>query len=179
MSRLYRKWLDPRTQNALGGFFIGLTMFVLIAWFLQQIGFLYVHTQSSGFQQLKIVNDSMVEVRPTVRKAISQLRVAEAELLEALSAGNAPWRAQATKRYVNIREAFPDLFDRIASEMPRNSAILFRLSPDQRDGYKIVMHSEICSAVALENPKLVDPTLDFYGTFCRYFGFWNPAGQHL
>lgn len=167
--------LDPRTANALGGFFIGLTICVFAGWFLQQIGVLYIHTKSDSFGQLKQFNDTVANVRPVVERGLRALRIAEQRVKKAMADGEDLSITEA--RFVNFVDLFPELAAEVASDLPRNSSIIIITSKD--GGYKVLSNSYLCPAVALEMPELVDPNRSRYGLFCGYFGHWNKAGKKL
>lgn len=167
--------LDPKTTNALSGFFIGLTICVLAGWFLQQIGVLYIHTRGESFQQFKEFNDTIADTRSIVDNGVQILKNSEARVKQAIADGQNLSKSES--RFVNITELFPDLKQKISKNLPYNSSIILMTSKD--GGYKILTHSELCSATAFERPELVDRKRDRYGLFCRYFDYWNDAGKNL
>jgi hypothetical protein len=169
-----RRGLDPRTQNALGGFFVGLTIFLLVAWFLHQIGFIYIHTQPQGFKQLKAVNEAMLKARPALEDGIVALRIVEDRVKTAISDKE---NLSETRKFVNATTIFPEIEEKISPLLPQVGSIIVKTAPN--GAYKILIHSEICVAAALEQPQMVDPRLDYYGLFCRHFGVWNEKGRNL
>lgn len=164
------------TKNSLASFGVGLTLFVLVGWFLQQIGLLYVHTSPEGFRHLKEINDSTADLRPIADDAISALRVGEANVTKALKETRDMSKAHG--HFVSIRELFPEVYANMSKKLPYDSGMIVRIT-DDNTGYKLLIQSEVCGAILRTHPEMVDPVRKPYDVFCRYFGLWNEAGKAL
>lgn len=165
--------------HSLGFFSMGLTILILSAWFLQQLDLLYVHVRSDGFQQLKVLNESMADAQTAFEDAVFVVGEARDAVATAMDNGEIKDLGKSENSLVPLNLYFPELAERLAFRMPKNAGVLFRISNDNSRGYKVIIQSELCTVAALKRPELVDPVRSPYQAFCRFFGFWNAAGKNL
>lgn len=169
----------PRNwQPALMGFFMGGSLLFLCGILLQETGVIYVHRQAEGFEQLKALNESMSSAEPNIENALEVLTRTETKLHQAISSGEIEKNQDVKTKYLLVQNLFPDFFAEIKPLVPRTGNLMLRLSPDG-SAYKILLQSEVCGAVALRYPDLVDPVRNDHSIFCRYLGRWNEAGRRL
>lgn len=167
------RWLP-----ALLGFFMGGSLLFLCGILLQETGLIYVHRQPEGFEQLKALNESMSSAEPNIENALEVLTRTETKLHQAISSGEIEENQDVKTKYLLVQNLFPDFFAEIKPLVPRTGNLMLRLSPDG-SAYKILLQSEVCGAVALRYPDLVDPVRNDHSIFCRYLGRWNEAGRRL
>ncbi|KQZ12878.1 hypothetical protein ASD44_01440 [Mesorhizobium sp. Root554] len=165
-------------QPALTGFFMGGSLLFLCGILLQETGVIYVHRQAEGFEQLKALNESMSSAEPNIENALEVLTRTETKLYQAISSGEIEKNQDVKTKYLLVQNLFPDFFAEIKPLVPRTGNLMLRLSPDG-GAYKILLQSEVCGAVALRYPDLVDPVRNDHSIFCRYLGRWNEAGRRL
>jgi hypothetical protein len=168
-----RQWLPN-----LISFAVGASLVLLFAWFLQQFGAIYIVTSSQPIEQFAQFDQSLGQTRNAVEDAMEALRLTEAQVRGSMANGTAALPPGALKNFIPVSTAFPDFYKTIETKIPKFASLIVRLSPDGR-GYKVLMQSELCGAVAFQDPSKVDPVRNVYGYLCRNFGLWNKAGRDL
>ncbi|MDR7031644.1 hypothetical protein [Mesorhizobium sp. BE184] len=173
MSRFVRKWRD-----LIVGLFLGSSLLYLGFFAMQATGLIYVHNQPEGVSQLKKLNASMADAAPQVDDIVRVLNATRDKAVDFITSATAESSSDIRTKYVVVEKAFPEFYATIEPLVPRNSTLIMRLTPDGR-GYKILMQSELCGAVALLHPDFVDPVRNNHSIFCRYLGVWDETGRRL
>lgn len=172
-SQSQRRWLPNAISMAVGASFV-----LLCAWLLQQFGAIYVVTSQQPVEQFARFDRSLEQTRGAVADAMQALQLTEATLTRAMADRTEAIPTDALSHFVRVETVFPDFYKSIQAKIPKLGSLIMRLSPDGR-GYKILMQSELCGAVAFQDPAKVDSGRDPYGYLCRSFGLWNKAGRDL
>lgn len=156
----------------MAGFFVGATLFWLTAFFLHKAGFIYIHTQDYS-REYRRFNDEMLLVADDIRELEEVLREAEQAFLNARAQRLLPEKGP---HYGTGDKILPTFYERSAKAlMSRTNSTLLILW--NGDDYKIVVASDLCAAVGLMKPDLVDSTRNRYRLFCRWFGIWSKHGS--
>lgn len=165
-------------RKLLLGFVVGASMALFTLWLMQQFGTIYVVTRPESFRDVAALNDSITKSTGVIAGSFVILDEAEAEIESSIASGFFNTHPEAKEKFLGIEGGLPLLFEKIKSRIPFGSTMIFRISPDAK-GYKVLIFSELCSAVSLLKPELVDATRRKYGVFCRAYGKWNAYGAAL
>lgn len=82
----------------------------------------------------------------------------------------------AGKKFVSLKLINEELFEARPKGLAWTENIIVRAD---KNAYKVLMNSNLCTVVAIDNPELVDPKRDNKKRTCMYFGYWNEAGKKL
>ncbi|MGE3362317.1 MAG: hypothetical protein AB7I34_02530 [Rhizobiaceae bacterium] len=162
-----------RTRAA--SFFVGATLFWLVAFFLHKAGFIYIYTQDHQ-AQFRLFNEAMTRAQGDIRQFEEVLRSARKTYEQALAEGRLA--SLEGGRLIRVEEALPNYYGEFAKPLMDRTNTFFYLIK-KGTGYKFLLNADICPAVALTRPDLIDARRGRYSPFCRYFGIWNPDGAGL
>lgn len=161
-------------------FVAGAAAALIIAVALQAWGAIYVHARGESFDHLRRFNDAVQRARPAIEDSLRAVDIVETRLKAALEDGSLVHNTEVRLRFVPATTLFPELTPRIQPALPPSSSLVVRLDRGERStGYKIVILSDLCSAVAFLYPDRVDPVRATNPVFCRFYGRWNAAGRKL
>lgn len=153
------------------GLFVGVTIFWLLAWALHNAHYIYVYDRATAPEDFRKLTDATADVSADIAKFEevldkAQIAVRDPQKMNLLPDGG----------LVLLSQALPDLVAENDWARLKNARFVIRRKGSE---YKILVDSEICTAVALQRPDLVDPVRRRYPFFCRYFGVWSGNGEQL
>lgn len=80
------------------------------------------------------------------------------------------------KKFVSIQKIDKELFDSRPRALTGSENII--VQADSK-GYKVLMNSNLCNAISIENPEMRDPKRLRKNRVCTHFGYWNEAGKNF
>lgn len=165
---------SPLNRTRAASFFVGATLFWLVAFFLHKAGFIYVHTRDYS-PEFRRFNEAMTLVERDLRELEDVLRGAEQAFLDVRAKRLLP---EKEPYYGTADKILPEFYEQTAKAlMSRTNSTLLILW--KGDDYKIVAASDLCAAAAISRPDLVDPARNRQKLFCRWFGLWSEHGDQL
>jgi len=174
-----RRTRDGLCRDLLG-FAAGLSIALMALVGLDAAGAIYVHANGESFAQLEQFNDSVRRAAPAVQDSLAVVKKVEERVKAAMRDGSLKHNGDVRKRFVPAEVLFPGMEAEIRQYLPPSSSLVVRIGGDTNpDGYKIVVASDLCPAVAALYPEKVDPIRAFNETFCRYYGAWDAEGKGL
>lgn len=158
----------------MAGFFVGATLFWLMAFFLHKAGYLYVYMYDHQ-AEFRIFNQSLTDTIKDVQSFDDALVAAKNEMENALAQKRIP---AAHIGFAKLEEILPDFYNRKIKALAERTKAVFIVTW-QNGNYKILVDSELCPAFAISRPYYVDQRRKRYPVFCRLFGVWNRGGEVL
>lgn len=108
----------------------------------------------------RIANEYLVKVTDRVK----EMQVAKPDELAKV----------AGKNFVSLAKIDQALFKARPKALTDSENIIIRAD---KNAYKILMNSNLCTVIAIDNPKLIDLKRYNKKRTCMYFGYWNKAGS--
>lgn len=157
----------------------GMSAALLLVGGLQSAGAIYIQRQTETVEKDRSIDDAMAKSRGIADRSLIALQKIESKLKDAMAADALGTTPEVRRYFINVQRMFPDLVTELWGEFPNEASLIAQITKDGKTGYKILVESEVCAAVAVDRPEVVDPVRNSYGRFCRFYGLWNDAGKRL
>ena len=163
------------TSSLLKGVIIGVAATIGVVVLLNETSLINISLKGNIQAQTELYNNYTNE-RNLVRIANEYLVEATNKIKEMQAANPDELTKIAGKNFVSLAKIDEALFKARPKALAGSENIIVRAD---KNAYKVLMNSNLCTVVAIDNPELVDPKRRNKKRTCMHFGYWNEAGKKL
>ncbi|WP_374833252.1 hypothetical protein [Paenochrobactrum pullorum] len=161
--------------SLLKGVIIGVAATVATVILLNEVSLIYISFKNDIKAQTELYNNYTKE-RNLARLANEYLIKVTDEIKNLQATKPDELTKIAGKNFVSLNKIDEALFKARPKQLAGSENIIVRAD---KKAYKVLMNSNLCSVIAIDQPKLVDPKRKNKKRTCMHFGYWNEAGQKL
>lgn len=164
-----------KTSSLLKGIIIGVAAIVATMIILNEISLINISLRGNIKAQTELYNNYVNE-RNLARLANDYLVQATDKIKEMQVSSPDELTKIAGEKFVSLKLIDEELFKARPRGLAGSENIIVQAD---KNAFKVLMNSNLCSVVAIDKQELVDPKRKPKIRTCMYFGYWNKAGEKL